>query len=288
MKCLFHLEKEINIMTGRETKVVIAAPTFGSPFHISMVEHFKKLFKPEEMVMRSVTGEVDIQNERLKLALEQTRPTALIAMDIQPNSDIIIIYNAARVPIVLLDEVAPGVSTIAIDNCKGGHIAGEYLIKNGKKKIAIVTGRTKVKGGYNAEQRLKGFQQVLKEKGLFIPQGGMIEVIHYSREDGIEVMPKLLALGVDAIFCAAGDNCAQGLLSVARDRGVRVPEDVAIIGFDDLLIAQLSTPALTTIRQPLKEMAKAAYSMTVIQRDEILRNPQKAVFNPELIIRKSA
>jgi DNA-binding LacI/PurR family transcriptional regulator len=116
----------------------------------------------------------------------------------------------------------------------------------------------------------------------------VIEVQYYSREDGLEAMPKLLAMGIDSIFCAAGDNCAQGLLSVAKDRRVRIPEDVAIVGFDDLPIARLSTPALTTIRQPLKEMTDTAYTMAVAQRDEIFRNPKKILFNPELVIRKSA
>jgi LacI family transcriptional regulator len=180
------------------------------------------------------------------------------------------------------------VSTIAIDNVKGGYIAGEYLVGKGKKKIAIITGRTKVKGGYNAEQRLKGFQQALNEKGLSIQPGCTMEVLHYSREDGVEIMPKLLALRVDAIFCAAGDNCAQGLLSVVREQRVRIPEDVAIVGFDDLLIAQLSTPPLTTIRQPIKEMAEAVFNMVVTNRDTTLRKPQKAIFNPELVVRKSA
>jgi LacI family transcriptional regulator len=170
----------------------------------------------------------------------------------------------------------------------GGQIAGEYLIAKGRKKIAIVSGKTQVQGGYNAEQRLKGFQQALKAKGLAIPQECIIEVVHYSREDGISVMPKLLHIGVDAIFCAAGDNCAAGLLTVAREQGVRIPEDIAIVGFDDLLIAQLSTPMLTTIRQPLIEMAEAAYKMAVIHRDEILRKPQRAIFKPELVVRQSA
>jgi LacI family transcriptional regulator len=236
-------------MPNQETRVVIAAPTFGSPFHISMIDNLRKLFKPEQMTQRSVTDDIAIQKGRLKQVLEQTKPTALIAISIRPDSDTIAAYNAGNVPIILIDEETTGVSTITTDNCEGGRIAGEYLMKIGKKKIAIVTGRTKVKGGYNAEQRLKG---------------------------------------VDAIFCAAGDNCALGLLSGARDRGVRVPEDVAIVGFDDLLIAQLSTPALTTIRQPLKEMAEAAYNMVVNQRDQILNKPQNAVFHPELVIRKSA
>ena len=149
-------------MTNQETKVVVVAPTFGSALQISMIENFKKLFKPEEMAMRSVTGEIDPQKERLKQALEQTKPTALIAISIRPDSETIAAYTTANVPIILIDEEAPGVSTITTDNSMGGRIAGDYLIAKGRKKIAIVTGRTKVKGGYNAEQRLKGFQEALK------------------------------------------------------------------------------------------------------------------------------
>jgi LacI family transcriptional regulator len=275
-------------MANQETRIIIAAPTFGSPFQISLIDNFKKLLKPEEMVMRSVTDDGNTQKERLKQILTQTKLSGLIAISIRPDNDIISAFITANIPMVLIDEKAPGVSTITIDNNMGGRIAGEYLIKNNRKKIAIVTGRVHVKGGYNAEQRLDGFQQALRGKGISMPPGCIVEVMHYSREDGLDVMPKLLALGVDAIFCAAGDNCAQGLLSVARERGVRIPEDVAIIGFDDLLIAQISTPALTTIRQPLKEMSEAAYKMAVIKRDEILRNPQNDVFHPELVIRKSA
>ena len=288
MLCTNEAKKEMTEMENRETKVVIAASTFQAAIHIAMCELFKKLFKPEEMTLRSLTADIEVQKERLNQILIQTKPTALIAMVIRPDANTIAAYTAANVPIILTDEEMAGVSTITTDNLLGGRIAGQYLVKKGKRKIAIVSGRTQVKGGLNAERRLKGFQQALSAGKLIIPQGCIIEVPDYSREDGVNVMPKLLDAGVDAIFCAAGDNCAQGLMAVARERGVRVPEDVAIVGFDDLLIARLSTPALTTIRQPLKEMAEAAYKMAVIQRDEILRKPQSAIFNPELVIRKSA
>jgi LacI family transcriptional regulator len=78
------------------------------------------------------------------------------------------------------------------------------------------------------------------------------------------------------------------LITVAKERKIRIPEDIAIVGFDDLLIAQISTPKLTTIRQPLKEIAEAAYKMSVIHRDEILRKPEKIIFKPELVVRQSA
>ena len=282
------MKEEITEMADQETKVVIAAPNFGSALQIAMSEHLTKWLKPEEIARRSVTDDVGMQRERLKQALVQTNPTALIAIDVRPDSDTIAAYSAANVPIVLIDEETADVSTITTDNRLGGQIAGEYLVAKGRKKIAIVSGKTQVQGGYNAEQRLKGFQQALSAGKLSILPECMIEAIHYSREDGISVMPKLLQIGVDAIFCAAGDNCAVGLLTVAREKHVRIPEDIAIVGFDDLLIARLSTPKLTTIKQPLLEMAEAAYKMAVLNRDEILRKPQRVVFKPELVIRQSA
>jgi LacI family transcriptional regulator len=115
-----------------------------------------------------------------------------------------------------------------------------------------------------------------------------VEVANYSRDDGLEVMPKLLDMGIDAVFCAAGDSCALGLMSAAKEQGKRIPEDVSIVGFDDLLVARLSTPTLTTIKQPLEKIAEATYKMIVIDRDEILLRPRKLVFNPELVIRQSA
>jgi DNA-binding LacI/PurR family transcriptional regulator len=275
-------------MAGRDKKIVMAAPTFKSAIYIALHDQLKKLFKSEEIALRSLKDNPVMQKERLMQALEQVNPSALIVIDISLDAETVAAYTAANIPIVLIDEKAEGVSMISTDNIKGGLIAGEYLIKKGRKKIAIVSGRTKVEGGYNAEQRLKGFQQALSAKGLSIPLGCAIEVTNYTREDGFEVMPRLIDMGVDAIFCAAGDNCALGLLTVAKEQGKRIPEDIAIVGFDDLLVARLSTPALTTIKQPLEKIADAAYKMIVIDRDEILQNPRNLVFNPELVIRQSA
>jgi LacI family transcriptional regulator len=279
-------------MKNQTMKILVTTPYFGSPFQIAILDHFKKLVKPENLSFRSSTGEVDKQFESLKKMLGENKPTVLIAISMCPHPDIISLYKTHNVPIILLDEEAEGASTIATDNYSGGHMAAEHLISKGRKKIAIITGMTQSRanyaGNYNARLRLKGFSEALKHKGLSISAGCAIEVPNYSREDGVAAMPKLIGAGVDAIFCAAADNCAQGLLSVARERGVRIPEDIAIIGFDDLPIAQLSTPTLTTIRQPMKEIVETAYKMSTTQRDEILNNPKKVLFKPELIIRQSA
>jgi hypothetical protein len=91
-------------MANRETKVVVAAPNFGSALQVALSEHLKKWLKPEEIARRSVTDDAGMQKERLKQALVQTNPTALIAIDIRPDSDTIAAYTAANVPIVLIDE----------------------------------------------------------------------------------------------------------------------------------------------------------------------------------------
>jgi DNA-binding LacI/PurR family transcriptional regulator len=279
-------------MTDQSLKIVVTAPYFGSLFQIAILEHFKKLVNPENLSFRSSTGEVDKQSDSLKKILIENKPTVMIAISMSPHPDIISLYKSNNVPIILLDEEAQGASTIATDNSMGGQIAAEHLISKGRKKIAIITGRTQSRenyaGNYNARLRLKGFSETLRHKGLAIPHGCNIEVPNYSREDGVAAMPKLIEAGVDAIFCAAADNCAVGLLSAAKEQRTRIPEDIAIIGFDDLPIAQTSTPRLTTIKQPMKEIVETAFKMATTQRDEILRNPKKVLFKPELIIRQSA
>jgi LacI family transcriptional regulator len=279
-------------MTNQPLKIVITAPYFGSIFQIAILEHFKKLIKPENMSMRSLTGEVDKQAEILKKILVENKPAVLIAISMVPNPEIISMYKKSNVPIILLDEEAKGASTIATDNYKGGQIAAEHLISTGRKKIGIVTGRIQsgagFAGNYNARLRLDGFKGALRQSGLSIPAGCALEVPNYSREDGVAVMPKFIDAGVDGIFCAAADNCALGLLSAARERGTRIPEDIAIVSFDDLPVAATSTPGLTTIKQPMKEIVEAAFVMATTQREEILNTPKKLLFKPELIVRKSA
>ncbi len=279
-------------MADPTTKIVITAPFFGSQFQIAILEHFKKLIKPENMSFRSATGELEKQTDTLKRILAENRPTVLITISMCPRPEIVSLYKSSNVPIVLLDEEAQGASTLATDNFAGAQMATKHLISKGRKKIGIVLGRIEASstfvGNYNARLRLEGYKSALKQSGLSIPPGGDFEVANYSREDGLETMPKLIAAGVDAVFCAAADNTAVGLLAAAKQKGVRVPDDIAIVGFDDLPIAQLSTPGLTTIKQPMKEIVETAYDWATAQRDQILKTPKRTLFKPDLIIRQSA
>ena len=136
-----------HVMANQSIKVVLTAPYFGSLFQIAILEHFKKLLNPENLSVRSSTDELEKQSNSLKKILIENRPTVLIAISMCPHPDIISLYKSHDVPIILLDEEAAGASTLATDNYKGGQIAAEDFISKGRKKIAIVNGRTFSVGG---------------------------------------------------------------------------------------------------------------------------------------------
>jgi DNA-binding LacI/PurR family transcriptional regulator len=92
----------------------------------------------------------------------------------------------------------------------------------------------------------------------------------------------------DGLFCAAGDMCAMGVLKAARENRVPIPEQMALIGYDDIEAAKTSKPPLTTVRQPIEQMAIKAYEMITLEKDSLLLSGKKVMFKPELVKRESA
>jgi DNA-binding LacI/PurR family transcriptional regulator len=271
-------------------RIAMVAPTFVSALQAKVLGMVKAHLGPgEELQVLSITDDSNVQKGHLQRLLHNTKPTALIAVDVSPDESTVAAYKAAGAPVVVMDEEARGAATITTDNLRGGWLAGELLAGKGRKRVAVVSGQTQVKGGYNALQRVNGVKQALASHGLSIPAGCLIEVLHYSYKDGIESMAKLLneKKAVDAVFCAAGDVCASGLLKEAQHRGTKVPADIAIVGFDDMDIAQIVSPSLTTVQQPLEEMSDAAYRMAVSERADTLVKSPRVVFPPRIIERMS-
>ena len=274
-----------------DIQIVVAAANFAHTFPMQMMTYIQGGLKPGQNIIQcSTAGMADSERDRLEKILDKSAPAALIGICVKPDAGTIEKYVKSGAPVVLIDEEIAGASTVTTDSYAGGYMAGDYLAKLGRKKIAAVCGRMHVEGGYNAMMRVSGMVRALAENGLTLPEGGLIEVVSYSYNDGVEAMGRFLdeKRGIDAVFCAAGDMCALGMLKTARERGVKVPEEIAIIGYDDLDAARTSRPALTTIKQPLEKMALAALSMATVEKTELLMKPKKNVFNPELIKRASA
>jgi LacI family transcriptional regulator len=273
-------------------RIAVAAVNFGDTFPGHMYRLIARHLRPDQSIVECATkstAATEATRARLLKLLEgEPRPIAFIGIGVRPDPRALAAYRDAGVPVILVDEEAEGATTVASDNFLGGSLAGAHLAGQGRRHIAIVVGKLNADGDMNAALRLEGFEEALSEEGI-----SPVEVIYsidYSRKDGMTAMKRLLAgrRKMDAVFAAAGDVCATGMLAVARERGVRVPDDVAVVGFDDLGIAAAADPPLTTIRQPAEEIAAQAFRLATEETAGILARPRRVILKPELVVRQSA
>jgi len=177
------------------------------------------------------------------------------------------------------------ISYVDIDNVAGARTAVEYLIGLGHKHIATITGPLSMISG---QDRLAGYRQALAAHQLAVDETLIVEG-HFTEEGGMAAARDLLAHSVTAIF-AASDIMAVGALKAIREADLRVPEDVALIGFDDIPIAAALEPALTTVRQPVERLGSLAADLLL----NLLENPpetqapaHRIVLPVKLIVRDS-
>jgi LacI family repressor for deo operon, udp, cdd, tsx, nupC, and nupG len=156
-----------------------------------------------------------------------------------------------------------------------------HLLQLGRRRIGHITGTRKTVAG---EDRLSGYRHALAKAGQF--GDGLVFEGDFNDPSGVVGAAALLERGVDAIFCA-NDRTARGALEVLNARGVRVPEDVALAGFDDLEFAAHLDPPLTTIRQGVDQQGvEAARTLLQLLQDPA-GGPRRVLMPAELVIRQS-
>jgi LacI family transcriptional regulator, galactose operon repressor len=193
-----------------------------------------------------------------------------------------------RVPAVLLHDPGDDAEhdSIRIDNRLGARLATDHLLDLGHRRIAMILGP---RGNSDAAERLVGFHEALTARGL--PANPRLELPgDFGEESGFRAGERLAGLGgarPTAVF-AANDAMAIGCLAALRDRGLRVPEDVSLAGFDDIPIARYLTPALTTVQVPIAEIGGRALKrlVTVIQSSHEGKKRHDVV-TPTLAVRAS-
>ncbi|TDO84362.1 LacI family transcriptional regulator [Halanaerobium saccharolyticum] len=200
------------------------------------------------------------------------------------------IFNKLKklnVPIVLIAHYFNDIPSINIDDFRGGYLAAEHLIELGHQKIAIITGPD-YENRKDSQQRLMGYKKAITENSIELREDYILEG-NYSYHSGYQNMKKLLGNRElpTAVF-AAEDQMALGALKAAYELGVRIPEDISLIGFDNIIQSRYSTPSLTTISQPRREMGRAAINLLVSlienEKDEF---KEQQIFTPKLISRES-
>lgn len=190
-------------------------------------------------------------------------------------------------PYVLIDQVdsTENSNVVEATNWKGAYEATRYLSQLGHTRIAFLTGSGMVR---SAADRLGGYRAALTDSDIPFTEDLVIEG-DYQQQTGYEATKKLLQRASPpptAIF-ASNDLSALGALDAARECGFRIPDDISIIGFDDIPQASLIYPKLTTVRQPLEQMGQVAVKLLLEQIEDHSRPPQRVTLATQLIIRDS-
>lgn len=271
---------------SRTGSVGIMVPELGGPFYsgiLHSVEEQLRRFGYHVVVSAGSLSESS-QRESIEFLLSR-RVDALIMHAQQLSDDYLIALEDSGIPIVLLNRFIPEMSDscITIDNELGGKIATQYLLKLGHKHIACITGPL---DKADARGRLQGYRNALIDAGLHYDEV-LVSEAGFTEESGASAMQKILRrkCKFTAVF-ASNDHMALGACEVLTDEGYSVPDEISLIGFDDIIFARYLTPKLTTMNFPIEQMSLEAVQL-IIQK--LGKNKCDVNFKllPSLVVRNS-
>jgi len=219
------------------------------------------------------------------LAQRRSDGVVLVVSDLLPAAERKL--ERLKLPYVLVDSVGstpPDVPTVAATNWAGGLSATEHLLELGHRRIGIITGPERLAC---SRDRLDGYRAALQRAGI-APDPELVRHGDFHVPGGRHGAADLLSLDdpPTAIF-AGSDHQAHGVYDVARARGLRIPRDLSVVGFDDVDLCRWISPSLTTVHQPLAEMAREATRLVVGLAEGGEGRRRRVELSTELVVRDS-
>lgn len=275
--------------------VVTAYTNSFSFYEVYLLNGFEKknseLSEKYSINQYSTGGNNQKKKNLIKALVSESLADGVISMFMKFDAEDLEELRKHNIPVVFIDEDSPGQHEIKLNNYKGAYDATQYLIKKGRKNIALVSGSMGPEDvGVTPKERFDAFKKALADNNMAFDPKRMVEVVHYSFEEGEQALAELLKKDptIDAVFSAAGDMTALGVLDEALRQKIEVPQQISIVGYDDINMAALSRPALTTVKQPIVEMGYTAFELLCNTIAGKVSEPETIVFEPKLIVRDSA
>lgn len=222
----------------------------------------------------------------IDVLLEYSVAGVIVTGMTNPESRQIQTIIQSKIPLVSIDRyVSPDTVSVFLDSFRGTYISTEYLIKKGHRKIAFISGDKDLK---TPNQRLNGYLQALRDYKIE-ENAGIIRLGTYHMEDGYQNALGLLNRKepeFTSIVCG-NDLIAYGAIKAIKEKGLTVPGDISVVGFDDIYLSPMFEPALTTIKQPIYDIGSYAIDVMIrLVKNETV-NQKIKYFGPEIIERNS-
>lgn len=219
-------------------------------------------------------------------AVRQGAVDAMVFTTADKVSPPLLAATTSNAPVVFVNRVVPGLDCdrVVSDNAQGGKKLARYFARHGRRRVALISGSSEAS---TTNQRRDGFLAGAREVGLEVPQGFVVSG-EMGHESGVKAMSWLLDQRErpDAVFCV-NDLIALGAFDAARSRGLSIPHECWLAGFDDIEMATWSAYDLTTVRQDLRAMARRAVDVALRRIEHPADAAEEIVLDCEVIVRGS-
>ncbi|GAB2977946.1 LacI family transcriptional regulator [Amycolatopsis acidiphila] len=281
-------ESARQLRAGRSRIMAVLVLDLGNPFFVDLARGAEEAAHDEGLnVITCNSGQrVDLEASYLSMLAEQ-RVRGVLLSPVDTTGEALETFRRRGIPYVLVDRKVPPeeASSVSVDDVAGGALAAGHLLEAGHQRIAFVNGPHVLE---QCRDREAGVRSVLTGSGaeLAVLETGALDVA-----SGRDAGARLLGMSPrpTAVFCA-NDLLALGVLQAMVGAGVRVPRQMAIVGYDDIEFAAAAAVPLTSVRQPAKRLGHTAAGLLIAETrgdDEPVEH-QQVVFTPELVVRDSS
>ncbi len=274
------------LRSGRSSVVAIVVPSLDNPFFTGLIASVERAIKGEgyDIIVCSSNDEDATERQRIA-AMLSWKPAGLIVVPCSDGFPARDLVDFSQVPAVVVDRVAgiEGMSSVAIDNAQAARLAADHLIALGHTDILISASSLSLA---NIRERCGGITAAMAEARL--PPPAILEVGHSFESVAGALERHLASHGQPTAIIALTNTATIGVLGAARDLGIRIPEDLSLVGFDDYAWMSSSTPSISAVRQPIDLLGAAAWEQLRIQLADGDASPSALVFTCKLELRQSS
>lgn len=277
-----------SLKINRTKTIGMLVTTSTNPFFGEVVKGVERSCYQQgyNLILCNTEGDNERMRESINTLL-QKRVDGLILMCSSLEGERIDVFEQyPDIPVVVMDW-GPMLFTsdkIQDNSLRGGYLAAKYLIESGHQQIGCITGPL-VK--HQAQMRYEGYKRALNEAGLDFNANWIIEA-DFECEGGYEAFNKMFAKGpLPSSIFVCNDMMAMGVINAANEKGIRIPQDLSIIGYDDIHIAKFMSPSLTTIHQPKYRLGKAAVEALLNRLEKGAIDAQVVQLEPTLVERST-
>ena len=274
-------------LTGKKTYTIgVLVPDISNPFFAEVARAFENSAQGSgyTLILCSTDHQTKREHEYIDLLFKKQVDGIIIATELNDYKLVKKIVNR-DLPLVLFTVDHPSITThvVTTDDMRGGYLAGSYLTQKGHTSLTIMMEKDRK----SSLGRLNGFKQALTDSGISLDDDAIISC-YSTVEDSKRASKELLNLPnrPTAVF-ACTDLIAICLMNEARKQGLSIPEDLSIIGFDNTIYAEIADPGLTTIEQPIKQMAACTFEQLLKTMEMKEHAKQKITIIPQLVERSS-